>query len=168
VLSDVARRRRDQSRAAQRHFDRWSRRYEADRRSRKLAPLQDEALQALDLGPGDALLDVGCRSGAAVRRAAAVAERAVGVDPSPGMLARAAELAAGIPNVEFVAGEAEGLPFGDGAFTAVLSTSAFHFPDPERAATEMGRVLARAGRLALGDRRTLGDGAYLILLARKD
>jgi hypothetical protein len=39
--------------AARRRFDRWSRSYERDRRSRVDARLQDEALAALDLRPGD-------------------------------------------------------------------------------------------------------------------
>jgi SAM-dependent methyltransferase len=53
---------------------------------------------------------------------------------------------------EFVAGEAGRLPFDEGAFTALLCTSAFHHvPDAERALAEMRRVLAPGGRLALGD-----------------
>ena len=36
--------------SSRRHFDRWAGRYEEDRASRWLASMQDEALEALDLG----------------------------------------------------------------------------------------------------------------------
>jgi SAM-dependent methyltransferase len=98
------------------------------------------------------LLDVGCGTGSAVREAAEVVERAVGVDLSSKMLAQARELARGLSNVEFVQGDSENLPFRDGEFTAVLcTTSLHHYPRPESAAREMARVLAPDGRAVIGD-----------------
>jgi len=138
--------------AARRKFDRWAGSYERDRRSRFNARPQREALAALELREVDCFLDVGCGSGAAVRAAAAVVARAVGVDISPEMIRRARELAAGLPRVEFVVGDSEALPFPDAAFTAVLCTASFHhYPGPERAVAEMARVLDRNGRLAIAD-----------------
>jgi ubiquinone/menaquinone biosynthesis C-methylase UbiE len=52
-------------------------------------------------------VDVGCGTGAAVRAAAEIVERAVGVDLSPRMLAEACMRAAGLPGVEFVEGDSE-------------------------------------------------------------
>jgi ubiquinone/menaquinone biosynthesis C-methylase UbiE len=138
--------------SSRRHFDRWARHYEEDRTSRWLATLQGAAVEALDLRAGDRLLDVGCGTGAAVRNTAPQVERAVGVDLSPAMIARARELAAELPNAEFQEADSEWLPFSDGAFTAVLCTTSFHhYPDPERATREMARVLAPDGRLVIGD-----------------
>src|SRR5947207_15230148 len=91
--------------ASRRGFDEWAPSYEEDRRSRKIASMQLAAFEALELVAEDRLLDVGCGSGAAVRRAAAVAERAAGVDLSPGMITRAEELARGLDNVEFPVAE---------------------------------------------------------------
>jgi ubiquinone/menaquinone biosynthesis C-methylase UbiE len=137
---------------ARRIFDRWSGRYERDPLSRWIGKRQLDALEALELREGDRLLDVGCGTGAAVRAAAHVVERAVGVDLSPKMLAEARERAAGVPGVEFVEGDSEDLPFGDGDFTAVLcTTSLHHYPHPEVAAREMARVLAPGGRVVIGD-----------------
>ena len=137
---------------AQRTFDRWAGSYERDPFSRLIARAQREALDALDLGPRDRLLDVGCGTGAAVRAAAEVAERAVGVDLSPKMLAEARERAKGLPNTEFVEGDSENLPFGEGEFTAVIcTTSLHHYPDPHKAAREMARVLTPDGRAVIGD-----------------
>ncbi|MDP9343088.1 MAG: methyltransferase domain-containing protein [Actinomycetota bacterium] len=139
-------------RGARRRFDRWSGRYEQDRRSRWLATLQDPALEALELGTGDRLLDVGCGTGRAVRLAAPGVESAVGLDVSRGMVERARYLSADIDNVRFVEGEAGALPFDDGSVTAVLCTSSFHhYPDPAAAAREMGRVLTPGGRLVIAD-----------------
>ena len=138
--------------AARRRFDRWANTYERDRRSRFNAKPQQEALAALSLGPGDRFLDVGCGTGAAVRAAADVAERAVGADIAPQMIARARELAAASPRAEFVVADSEQLPFSDGAFTALLCTASFHhYPEPARALAEMARVLEPGGRLAIAD-----------------
>ncbi len=135
-----------------RHFDRWAGEYERDRVSRWLAELQADALAALRLGPTDRLLDVGCGTGAAVRAAAATVERAVGVDLSPEMIARGRELAAALFNVDFLVADSEALPFDDASFTALLCTTSFHhYPDPERAAGEMARVLTPGGRIVLAD-----------------
>ena len=137
---------------ARRTFDRWARSYERDPFSRWLGRRQSDALEALELREADRLLDVGCGTGAAVRAAAEVVERAVGVDLSPRMLAEARERAAGLPGVEFVEGDSEDLPFGDGEFTAVIcTTSLHHYPRPDAAAREFARVLAPGGRVVIGD-----------------
>lgn len=138
--------------ASRAHFDRWSLEYENDRVSRWLQDLQLQALGALDPRPDDRLLDVGCGSGAAVRAAARTVERAVGVDLSQGMIDRAHELARATPNVEFSVADSEALPFADATFTTLLCTTSFHhYPNPERAITEMARVLTPAGRIVIAD-----------------
>ena len=138
--------------AARRFFDRWARFYGADPCSRWIRRAQRQALAALDLDESDRLLDVGCGPGVAVCEAAPLVARATGLDLSPAMVARARSRANGIPNVEIVEGDSGQLPFADGAFTAVLSTTSFHhYPEPDRALREMRRVLAPSGRIALGD-----------------
>ncbi len=71
------------------------------------------------------------------------------------MIAQARERAAseGIGNVEFMVGDVSGpLPFADGAFTALVCTTAFHhFPRPRDTIDEMARVLAPGGRLVIAD-----------------
>jgi len=98
------------------------------------------------------LLDVGCGTGAASRAAGPVAKFVVGVDLAPEMIRRATEPARAVENVRFLVADSEQLPFGNGAFTAVLCSNSFHhYPDPLRAVREMGRVLASGGRLVIGD-----------------
>ena len=138
--------------ANRRRFDRWAPKYGEDRRSQWLGGLQDQAVAALELGPNDRVLDVGCGTGAAVRAAARIARRAVGVDVSPRMIERAGAWPGTPGNAEFRVGEAGRLPAEDGAFSAVLCTNALHhYPDPEAAAGEMARALERGGRLVIGD-----------------
>lgn len=139
--------------AAREHFDRWSATYDKDSAARWLREIQTQALAALSLTENDVLLDVGCGTGAAVRDAARNVSRAVGFDLSPGMIAQARDRAAGLDNVEFHTGDVNGrLPFDDGAFTALVCTTAFHhFPKPRDTIAEMARVLAPGGRLVIAD-----------------
>ena len=67
----------------------------------------------------------------------------------------------GRPGFELVAGDAERLPFADGAFDAVLSVETSHcYPDVDRFLAEVYRVLTPEGFLLLADLRdaTAGDG----------
>lgn len=141
--------------AARAHFDRWSETYEHDYAAPWLREVQTQALAALALSPDDVLLDVGCGTGAAVRDAASTVRRAVGFDLSRGMIdqARARADEAHLDNVEFHQGDVSGpLPFGDGAFTALVCTTAFHhFARPKDTIAEMARVLAPTGRLVIAD-----------------
>jgi SAM-dependent methyltransferase len=97
------------------------------------------------IAAGDRVLDVGAGLGdlaaAAARRGAIV----TGVDLAPEMV-RAARRRH--PELTFVEGDAEALPFADGEFDAVVAAFVVnHLPEPERAVAEFKRV-AR-GRVAL-------------------
>jgi ubiquinone/menaquinone biosynthesis C-methylase UbiE len=140
--------------ASRRHFDRWAGIYS---RSLLLESLQRRALAELDLRSDDRVLDVACGAGKLVRAIAPQVERAVGVDLSPEMIERARQQTAADPTapadrIDFVTGPSEDLPFADGEFTAVITTTAFHhFPDPAASVREMARVLAPGGRIVIGD-----------------
>jgi ubiquinone/menaquinone biosynthesis C-methylase UbiE len=142
----------DPKRAAQRWFDRRAGSYQGGWTARWRDPLQRASLDALELRGTDRLLDVGCGTGSASRAAAEQGASVVGIDLSSQMIGQASRLAAGRGGVRFALGDAEALPFADGAFTALLCTNAFHhYPRPELAVREMARVLAPGGRLVIGD-----------------
>lgn len=140
--------------AARQHFDRWRGVYS---RSRLLASLQRKPLADLDLRADDRLLDVACGAGKLVRAVAPRVERAVGVDLSPGMIDEARrqterERPAAADRIEFVVAASDRLPFAEGEFTAVVTTTALHhFPDQAASIREMARVLAPGGRIVIGD-----------------
>jgi ubiquinone/menaquinone biosynthesis C-methylase UbiE len=104
--------------------------------------------------PGERVLDVGCGTGIAARRAAphvGATGHLVGLDLSPGMLAvaRTAAIRDGL-SVDWREGRAEALPFEDGHFDLVLCQYALmFFSDPAAALTEMRRVLTDHGRAVL-------------------
>lgn len=134
--------------ASRAHFDRWRRAYGLA----PLARLQRMALETLDLGPDDRLLDVACGIGRAVATASHVVERSVGADISPQSIAAARGAIGDRPNVELHAAPSDALPFEDGEFTALLcSTALHHFPDPASSLSEARRVLAPQGRIVLAD-----------------
>jgi ubiquinone/menaquinone biosynthesis C-methylase UbiE len=74
-----------------------------------------------------------------------------GVDISQELLAAAADLSRHIrPPIEFRLGDAEQLPFDNGAFDGVISTFGVMFAiDQATAAAELGRVCRSGGRLVL-------------------
>ena len=114
----------------------------------------DSYLSRIGFGPEAHVLEIGCGTGAVTR---AVARRdgvahAIGVDPSPVFVAKAAELAAGLTNVEFVVGDGRALHFDDGDFdTVVVHTTLCHVPQPESLLGEAMRVLRPGGTLAICD-----------------
>lgn len=115
-------------------------------------------LAALDLHPGQELLEVGAGSGGMLpwihgRRPA----RHVAVDLSPGMLRRfrrRPEAAA----AELYVCDAHALPFADDSFDRVMQIGAINaMGDPSRAIAEMTRVCRPGGRVLLADEALSGE-----------
>ncbi len=118
--------------------------------------LTDRLGTLLELTPGTRVLDVAAGQGAsAMRLADWFGCHVTGIDLGLANVAAAQEAAAraGVAGRTcFLMGDAESLPFADGAFDALICECAFcTFPDKGGAAREFARVLRRGGRVGLSD-----------------
>jgi SAM-dependent methyltransferase len=109
---------------------------------------------AYGIGPGDAVLDIGCGTGLTTREAARAAApgRVVGVDVSERMLERARHLAAaeGLDNVRYELGDAQVHRFGRACFDVAISRfGTMFFSDPTAAFANIAAALRPEARLAL-------------------
>jgi len=107
--------------------------------------------RAIDIHPGQRVLDVAAGSGNAALAAARRGARVTATDFVPRLLQAAARRArAEGLELDTREADAQSLPFPDGAFDVVLSTFGVMFaPDQARAAAELVRVCRPGGRIGL-------------------
>lgn len=106
-------------------------------------------IEALDVHSTERVLDVATGSGNAALAAARRGCEVVGLDYVPALLERARQRAeAEGLKAEFMEGDAEALPFGEGSFDVVSSVFGSMFaPNQEQTASELARVCRSGGRI---------------------
>ena len=117
----------------------------------QIAIVSELLIEALDLHSTERVLDVATGSGNAAMAAARRGCAVVGLDFVPALLIRARRRteADGL-EADFVAGDAEDLPFDDGSFDVVSSVfGAMFAPDQDKTASELARVCRPGGRIGL-------------------
>lgn len=103
-------------------------------------------------------LDVGSGLGALALALARHVREVVGIELDPERVERARELAAGVANVEFVAGDAQHLPFERAAFDlAGTLRTLHHVPRPELVLAELTRVTRPGGTVLVVDQLAPND-----------
>lgn len=109
--------------------------------------------EAVDLKPGQKVLDVATGGGNTALAAARRSAEVTGLDYVPALLERGRERAAAERmETDFREGDAESLPFADASFDAVLSTiGAMFAPDQWKAARELLRVCRPGGKIGLAN-----------------
>jgi arsenite methyltransferase len=133
----------------------------------ELANVPDHAVESFagvanpfSLGPlnaGERVLDLGSGAGTDSLVAAQMVGdqgQVTGIDMTSAMLAkaRAAAIEMGVRNVEFLAGEAEQLPFPEESFDVVISNGVIDLiPDKDAVFSELHRVVVPGGRMQIAD-----------------
>jgi ubiquinone/menaquinone biosynthesis C-methylase UbiE len=119
----------------------------------------DAFVRVAGLAAGARVLDIGCGSGTFTRLLQLRGYRLSGIDISSKMIAMARQKSA---NIQFYEGDAENLPFENGAFDAVLlSGLVHHFPDQHRLAAEAFRVLTPGGKFVAFDPNRMNPFMWL-------
>jgi ubiquinone/menaquinone biosynthesis C-methylase UbiE len=121
-------------------------------------------LDLAGVGPGEAVLDVGCATGSlaiAAGRRVGRAGLVRGIDPAERMIVRArAKARRRRSRAVFDVATAQDLPFADASFDVVLCTLVVHqlpHADLRTCVAEMRRVLKPGGRLLLVDLAQTGE-----------
>jgi arsenite methyltransferase len=132
--------------------DEEARRMEAVYRIREAEHRRSQVREALDLRPGERILDVGCGPGFYCADLAGTAGSIVGVDQSEAMIGLARRRCRSLPNVSLHVADATALDVADAAFDAAFSVQVFEYVADTRAGlAEMHRALRPGGRVLVWD-----------------
>jgi len=140
--------------SAVRFYNRWARLYDVVATVPGVRSWRERAAEALGLGPGDTVVEMGCGTGANLpylRERVGSGGRVLGLDLAPGMLDRAGERVrrAGWANVTLLAGDATAPPV-DEDVDAILATFVVGMlEDPATTVGEWLDHLRPGGRLVL-------------------
>jgi SAM-dependent methyltransferase len=102
-------------------------------------PTYEAALERVEVGPGQLVLDVGCGTGVFLELVAQRRAKPFGLDASDALIAAARKR---VPDADLRVGEMESLPYEDHVFDLVTGFNSFFF------ATDIVAALREAGRVA--------------------
>ena len=132
-----------------------SRRIEAAYLTADIVGQRVDVLAALDVRPGERVLDIGSGPGLLAAALAAIVGsegRVWGIDISEPMLEMARRRCESYPQARFDQADASKLPYPDSSFDAVVSTQVYEYvADMPTALAELFRVLRPGGRVAILD-----------------
>jgi len=123
-----------------------------DRIAQGILTVADHVVRSARIRAGERVLDIACGTGNTALTARARGAAVTGLDLTPELLivARRRAAEAGYDDIAWKEGDAEKLPFPDGAFDVVVSSCGLMFaPDQQKVADEVGRVIRRGGRIAV-------------------
>jgi ubiquinone/menaquinone biosynthesis C-methylase UbiE len=119
----------------------------------------DAFVRLTGLAAGARVADLGCGSGVFTDALQRRGYRCAGVDLSSKLIAIARNK---FPNIEFIEGDVEQLPFADGSFNGVLLSGLIHhLPDPSRCAGEVSRILLPGGKFVAFDPNRMNPFMYI-------
>jgi SAM-dependent methyltransferase len=122
-------------------------------------------MDRLAIGSGERVLDVGCGCGETsleLGRRVGPTGKVLGVDISTVMLEHAAERGRAMPNVQFMAADAQTHPFAPDSFDAVFSRfGVMFFKDPRAAFANLARALVPGGRVGFHCWKALPENPWM-------
>ncbi len=131
-------------------FDRWAEEGRDAELEREHVDVARQVITAMQLRPGERVLDLGCGNGWATRLIAQAnaGVQAIGVDAAPKMIARAEALHSLTIRARYELGTFEKLDFKDAHFDRVFSMEALYYAtDLHQAIRECFRVLKPGGSI---------------------
>ena len=128
------------------------------------APVRNDMIEALRIGAGSRVLEIGCGTGRDTAHLLARGATVFAGDLSREMLAighqRLREAGAALDRLRLFRGDVMKLPFADGFFDAAFHFGGLNlFPDIAAALVEITRVVKPGGRVVVGDE---GVGPWLV------
>lgn len=97
-------------------------------------------------------IDLGAGTGFITEGLVGKVRKVIAIDESPSMLDSMKEKFSSISNIEYLQGESEKLPIGDGEVNYVFANMYLHHVErPEYAIREIYRVLSKGGRVVITD-----------------
>jgi len=137
--------------------------------SAQIRPLGLRALERLALAMGERVIDIGCGCGETtveIARRVGPGGRALGIDISEPLAARARSLAEGVGHVEIRVVDAQLAPFESQSFDALFSRfGVMFFADPVAAFSNLRRALRPGARVAFVCWRALAENPWLTVPA---
>jgi ubiquinone/menaquinone biosynthesis C-methylase UbiE len=154
----------------QHEFNEWAQARRGEEMERHHSSIAEQTIRAMDIKPGERVLDLGCGTGWAARLLARLTAegprgsgQVVGLDISDEMVRRAREQTRNFDNLIFVWGSAQEIPWEENYFDKVLSIESFYYyPDQDLVLAELFRVMAPGGRFFIL-MNLYRDNAYSLL-----
>ena len=126
------------------------------------APAREVLAEAVGMGPGMRVLDVGCGSGEMCALAVARGAEAAGVDAAEGMIEIARRR---VPDADLRVGPMEQLPWEDDSFDAATAVNALQFAaDFVDALAEVARVVRPGGAVAVCNWGPMEDRELFVVM----
>ncbi|MGZ4186806.1 MAG: class I SAM-dependent methyltransferase [Solirubrobacteraceae bacterium] len=111
--------------------------------------LVDQACELAGLGPGAAVLEIGCGTGQLTRSLLARGLRVTAVEPGKQLIARARNQLRDVREVQFINARLEDASLPPARYSAAFSASAIHWVDPDVSWRKTADALVDGGSLAL-------------------
>jgi arsenite methyltransferase len=138
----------EQSESLREEFNRWAEAGRGEGMEEDHWPITRPALELMQIGRDENILDVGCGAGWLSRALArGVPEgRVVGMDISDEMIHHARATSVDFENLVFAVGQVDEIPWEGNFFSRAISVeSAYYWPDPAKGLREIHRVLREGG-----------------------